>query len=68
MVLYAYVECESSLIRNNKQSNGAEWLIAPLGAAQEPEALRTGVRQRQNKILLFSISIPHLHKAAKMCK
>jgi len=33
------MENESNLIRNNKQrqSNGAEWLIAPPGAAQEQE-------------------------------
>lgn len=60
--------CESSLVRNIKQSNGAEWLIAPLGAAPEQEALRTSIRQRQNKIFLLSTSISHLDKAAKMCK
>lgn len=58
---------ESSLVRNNKQrqSNGAEWLIAPLGAAQEQEALSTGMRQRQNKIFLFSTGILHLDKKVK---
>lgn len=58
---------ESRLVRNNKQrqSNGAEWLIGPPGAAQEQEVLSTGVRQRQNNILLFSTGTLHLDKKAK---
>lgn len=61
---------ESSWVRNNKQrqSNGAEWLIAPPGTAQEQGVLSTGVRQKQNKILRFSTGIIHLDKAAKKCK
>lgn len=62
--------CDSSLVRNIKQSNGAEWLIAPLGAAQEQKPLRNGIRQRQFFFFffLFSTSIPHLDKAAKTGK
>lgn len=54
MVLYAQVACKSSPVRNNKQSNGAEWLISPLGAAQEQEALRTGIRQRKIKFFYLA--------------